>query len=179
VPQKYFDKFPLKSVKLPVGYKENDLDDLPPAGQRIGRNRYFKHIRSQHQWRQGVQGYLASINYADTMLGRVLDSLENGPNKDNTIIVLWSDHGWHLGEKQHWQKYTGWRACTRVGKSIPLGKGEYGNAILSKHTILKQLLHRLPSQGEARTALEIQCHVGKENTASDHRPIFGIIQLKK
>lgn len=48
------------------------------------------------------------------MVGRVLDALENGPNRDNTIVVLWSDHGWHLGEKQHWQKFTGWRVCTRV-----------------------------------------------------------------
>ncbi|SHJ80880.1 Arylsulfatase A [Rubritalea squalenifaciens DSM 18772] len=114
VPQKYFDKFPLEDIKLPPAYKEADLDDLPEAGKITGRNRYFAHIQKQDQWKQGVQGYLASINYADTMLGRVLDALENGPNKDNTIVVLWSDHGWHLGSKEHWQKYTAWRACTRI-----------------------------------------------------------------
>lgn len=122
VPQKYFDKFPLESVKLPIGYKADDLDDLPPTGKRIGPNRYFKHIRSQKQWRQGVQGYLASIHFADAMLGRVLDALEEGPNKNNTIVVLWSDHGWHLGEKQHWQKYTAWRASTRVPLMIKVPK---------------------------------------------------------
>ena len=55
-----------------------------------------------------------ALHFADTMLGKVLDALEKGPNADNTIVVLWSDHGWHLGSKQHWQKFTAWRAVTRV-----------------------------------------------------------------
>ena len=114
VPKKYFAPFPLEGIQLPPGYKEDDLDDLPPSGKKRGPNRYFAHIREHGQWKQGIQGYLASIHFADAMLGRVLAELEAGPNRDNTIVVLWSDHGWHLGEKQHWQKFTGWRAVTRV-----------------------------------------------------------------
>lgn len=114
VPKEYFEPFPLDEIQLPLGYRDDDLDDLPPAGKKRGPNRYFSHIREQGQWKQGIQAYLASIYFADTMLGRVLDALDNGPNQHNTIVVLWSDHGWHLGEKQHWQKYTGWRVCTRV-----------------------------------------------------------------
>jgi arylsulfatase A-like enzyme len=123
VPKKYFEPFPLKDIQLPPGYKEGDLDDLPEEGRRRGPNRYFAHILEQNQWRQGVQGYLASIHFADAMLGRVMDALESGPNRDQTIVVLWSDHGWHLGEKQHWQKYTAWRACTRVPLMIRVPKG--------------------------------------------------------
>lgn len=114
VPAKYFEPFPLEEIQLPPGYREDDLDDLPPAGKKRGPNRYFDHIRAHGQWKAGIQGYLASIHFADAMLGRVLDALENGPHATNTIVVLWSDHGWHLGEKQHWQKYTAWRAVTRV-----------------------------------------------------------------
>lgn len=114
VPRKYFEPFPLESIRLPLGYKENDLDDLPPEGQRRGPNRYFAHIQKHDQWKQGIQGYLASIHFADAMLGKVLDALENSYHADNTIVVLWSDHGWHLGEKQHWQKFTAWRVCTRI-----------------------------------------------------------------
>ena len=114
VPKKYFDQFPIETIQLPPGYRADDLDDLPPEGKRRGPNRYFEHIRKHGQWKQGVQGYLASIAFADAMVGRVLDALQAGPNGDNTIVILWSDHGWHLGEKQHWQKYTAWRACTRV-----------------------------------------------------------------
>ena len=114
VPKQYFEPFPLESIQLPPGYREDDLDDLPSAGKRMGPNRYFEHIRQQDQWKQGIQGYLASIHFADAMLGRVLNALESGPHNDNTIVALWSDHGWHLGEKQHWQKFTAWRAVTRV-----------------------------------------------------------------
>ena len=114
VPEKYFKPFPLESIQLPPGYKEDDLNDLPPEGRRRGPNRYFAHIRKHKQWKAGVQAYLASIHFADAMLGNVLEALENGPHAENTIVVLWSDHGWHLGEKQHWQKFTGWRACSRV-----------------------------------------------------------------
>lgn len=126
VPKEYFSPFPLDEIQLPPGYREDDLDDLPPAGKERGTNQYFAHIQEQGQWKQGIQGYLASIYFADTMLGRVLDALEQGPNKDNTIVVLWSDHGWHLGEKQHWQKYTGWRACTRVPLMIRAPTGTPG-----------------------------------------------------
>ncbi len=126
VPKKYFEPFPLESIQLPPGYREDDLADLPPEGQRRGPNRYFAHIQEENQWKQGIQGYLASIYFADTMLGHVLDALENGPNAKNTIVVLWSDHGWHLGEKQHWQKYTAWRACTRVPLIVRVPKNSPG-----------------------------------------------------
>ena len=126
VPKKYFDAFPLEEIQLPPGYKEDDLDDLPPAGKRRGPNRYFAHIQKHDQWKQGIQGYLASIAFADAMIGRVLDALDSGPHRDNTIVVLWSDHGWHLGEKQHWQKFTAWRLCTRVPLIVRVPQGTPG-----------------------------------------------------
>ena len=126
VPKKYFDMFPIEDIQLPPGYEEDDLEDLPPAGQKRGPNRYFSHIRKHGQWKYGIQGYLASIAFADAMVGRVMEALNNGPNRDNTIVVLWSDHGWHLGEKQHWQKFTAWRVCTRVPLIVRVPKGTPG-----------------------------------------------------
>lgn len=126
VPKKYFDQFPLEEIQLPPGYKANDLDDLPPEGKKRGPNRYFEHIQSQDQWKHGIQGYLASIAFADAMVGRVLNALEQGPNGHNTIVMLWSDHGWHLGEKQHWQKYTAWRLCSRVPLIVKVPQGVVG-----------------------------------------------------
>ena len=128
VPKKYYEPFPLESIQLPPGYKADDLDDLPPAGKRIAENRYFAHIQKEGQWKQGIQGYLASIHYADAMLGKVLAALDASPHAKNTIVVLWSDHGWHLGEKNHWQKYTAWRACTRVTLIVRVPPGAPGLA---------------------------------------------------
>ena len=126
VPKKYFDLFPLDKVQMPPGVKEGDLDDVPEAGRRLGANRYVAHIRKHGLWREGVQAYLASIAYADAMVGRVLDALDRSPYRDNTIVVLWSDHGWHLGEKEHWQKFTGWRVCARVPLIVRAPKGTPG-----------------------------------------------------
>ena len=59
-------------------------------------------------------GYLAAITYADAMIGRLLDALDASEYRDNTIIVLWGDHGWHLGEKEHWRKFALWEEATRA-----------------------------------------------------------------
>ena len=114
VPRPYFDRFPLEDVQLPPGVLDGDLDDLPPAGRKRGPNRYLAHIREHGQWRAGVQGYLASIAFADDMLGRILEAVDSGPRRDDTVVIVTSDHGWHLGEKEHWQKFTGWWRCARV-----------------------------------------------------------------
>ena len=126
VPEKYFEPFPLESILPGPGYKADDVADLPAAGQKLARNRYFEHIQKEGQWKKGIQAYLASIYFADAMLGRVLDALEKSPERDNTIVVLWSDHGWHLGEKEHWQKFTGWRICDRVPLMVRVPKGVRG-----------------------------------------------------
>jgi len=123
VPQKYFEPFPIDSIQLPPGYLVDDLSDLPPEGKRRGPNRYFAHIQENKQWKQGIQGYLASIHFSDAMLGKVLDALEQSGRIEDTIVVLWSDHGWHLGEKEHWQKFTLWRACTRVPLMVRVPRG--------------------------------------------------------
>lgn len=126
VPAQYFEPFPLESIQPGPGYKADDLDDVPPAGLQLARTQYFPHIQKQGQWRHAIQAYLAAIHFADVMVGRVLDALEKSPARDHTIVVLWSDHGWHLGEKEHWQKYTGWRLCTRVPLIIRVPRGVPG-----------------------------------------------------
>lgn len=74
------------------------------------------------------RGYFAATSFTDAQLGRVMGALDSaGPGvADQTITLLWSDHGWHLGEKQHWQKFTAWRACTRVPLMVRVPKGTPG-----------------------------------------------------
>jgi len=108
VPQKYFDAFPLDFVQLPK-ILQNDLDDVPEAGQKICRQNYHHHVTQAGLWKSAVQGYLASIYYADAMVGKLLKSLEQSAYADNTIVVIFSDHGWQLGEKQDWSKFALWQ----------------------------------------------------------------------
>ncbi|MEM1297129.1 MAG: sulfatase-like hydrolase/transferase, partial [Verrucomicrobiota bacterium] len=104
-PRKYYDAFPIESIQLPP-HLENDLDDIPPAGVRMaGPDKDHAKFLKSGRWKAAIQSYLATCAYTDMNVGRLLDALENGPNKGNTIVVLWTDHGWSLGEKQHWRKF--------------------------------------------------------------------------
>jgi arylsulfatase A-like enzyme len=71
-------------------------------------------ILKSGRWKDAVQGYLAAITFCDAMVGRLLDGFDKSAYKDNTIICLWSDHGWHLGEKEHWRKFALWEEATHA-----------------------------------------------------------------
>ncbi len=107
VPQEYFDKFPIDSVQLP-NVLENDLIDVPPLGQRTARQFWHQKILENDLWKEAVQGYLASINYADELVGTLLENLNKSDYADNTVVVIFSDHGWQLGEKNDWSKFALW-----------------------------------------------------------------------
>jgi arylsulfatase A-like enzyme len=111
-PKKYHDMFPPDKITLPE-INENDLDDIPEAGRRMAKaDGDHKQITENGYWRQAVSNYLACIAFTDAQVGRVLDGLDQSAYRDNTIIVLWSDHGWHLGEKLHWRKFALWEEAT-------------------------------------------------------------------
>ena len=110
-PEKYFEKFPEAQTILPK-ILENDLDDVPKSAIRSMSD--HDNVTSSGQWKRAVAAYLACIHYADQNVGRILKALDEGPHADNTIIVLWTDHGWHLGEKNHWRKFTLWEESCRV-----------------------------------------------------------------
>jgi arylsulfatase A-like enzyme len=114
VPRKYFEQFPLESIVLPK-VLASDLDDIPQAGRKMAKpdGDHAKVVKND-QWKLAVQGYLASILFLDAQVGRVMDALEKSPHANNTIVVLWGDHGWHLGEKEHWRKFALWEEATRV-----------------------------------------------------------------
>ena len=114
-PSKYVDMYPLDQIEVPE-VKEDDLNDIGDYGKRLALDGGSKHekVLEFGEWEEAVQAYLASISFADASLGKVLNALDNSQYKDNTIIVFWSDHGYHLGEKQHWHKFTLWERSTRV-----------------------------------------------------------------
>jgi len=127
VPQKYFDMFPLDSIQLPR-VLENDLGDLSDRAVDIAHRagNYHQNVLAAKQWKQAVQAYLASIAFADAMLGKLLDVWENSEYADNTVLVLWSDHGWQLGEKEHWRKFSLWENVARSVLMIKAPKGSPG-----------------------------------------------------
>jgi arylsulfatase A-like enzyme len=114
-PQSYFDMYPEKDVRIPIA-PEDDLDDVPAVGKELAavRKEEYDRIVAEGKWREAVRAYLASISFADAMVGQMIEALDNSEYRDNTILVFWSDNGWHLGEKQHWHKSTLWQRATHV-----------------------------------------------------------------
>ncbi len=112
VPTKYFDMYPPDKITLP-NVDDNDLDDVPELGRKMAKPQGdHAKVLKHKQWSKAVQGYLASITFVDTCVGRVIRALDASAYADNTIVILWSDHGWHLGEKLHWRKFSLWEEAT-------------------------------------------------------------------
>jgi arylsulfatase A-like enzyme len=126
-PEKFFDLYERDSIQLPI-YKEDDLDDLPAhiRIRMLGRYKQHQELEKYGALKDAIQGYLASISFADSMLGRVMESLNSSKYKDNTIIIFWSDQGFHHGEKGHWGKKTLWQRTSHV-PFIWAGKGIASN----------------------------------------------------
>ncbi len=114
VPRKYYELFPRDKIQLPP-HLETDLDDIPPAGRRMAKadGDHAKFLKSG-RWKDAIQSYLAASAYTDMNIGRLLDALDKSPHRDNTIILLWGDHGWSFGEKSHWRKFALWEEPTRA-----------------------------------------------------------------
>ena len=132
VPQKYFDMYPLDEIVLPKTIPD-DLDDI--------LNKYGKPVKSHGTWRrveragqhkQAVQAYLATITFVDECIGVLLDGLASSPYAENTIVMLWGDHGWHLGEKQKYGKTQLWQESCRVPLMVKVpGITPKGNGVLA------------------------------------------------
>jgi arylsulfatase A-like enzyme len=116
-PSRYFEPFAGGRVALPA-FRRDDLDDLGATAKSIALDPVtagtHAHVLQYDQWKAAVAAYLACVHFVDAQVGKLLDALDASPHRDTTIIVLWGDHGWHLGEKQHWGKWTGWDRATRV-----------------------------------------------------------------
>jgi len=116
VPQKWFDMFPLDKIKTPP-YNPNDYNDIPQMAQRVANAPMMpttNELIKNKQWKKALQAYLACIAFVDAQVGKVLNALEKSPYANNTIIVLYSDHGYHLGEKNRFAKQALWERDTHT-----------------------------------------------------------------
>lgn len=131
VPQEYFDRYPLEAIQLPVS-QSDDLRDLPQRFQRLAHLEakfgpaYHEHLVEKGYDKQFVRAYLACVTFADEQVGRLLDAWDASPHAENGYIVLWSDHGYNLGEKEAWSKMKPWydsAHCNLIvaGPGIPEG----------------------------------------------------------
>ena len=106
-PQQFYDALPDRIT--PPKIREDDLVDVPWVGRSMVKLQDDFRFRTDNAWEKVHRSYLACISWADYNIGRVLDALEASPYADNTIVVVWSDHGYHQGEKRSFRKFSLWR----------------------------------------------------------------------
>lgn len=140
VPQKWFDQVPADALKLPELYLE-DLNDVPEISAQIHEMPKYPSIEflidnDEDQYRKCVQAYLACIRFVDMQIGRVLQALAESQHARETIIVLCSDHGYHLGEKNRVSKHSLWEEATRVPLIISPPEIRYSGQRILRRTNL-------------------------------------------
>jgi arylsulfatase A-like enzyme len=120
VPQKYFDKYPMDNLVMPP-IPKNDTEDLPEGAKKMTLNKKWfwngmlkAKEKDPNAYLEYVQAYQACGSFADDMIGKIIDALEKSQHRENTIIILWSDHGFHLGEKNHFEKFALWEKSNHI-----------------------------------------------------------------
>jgi arylsulfatase A-like enzyme len=114
--QPWFDLYPSDNRLLPI-IKPDDRDDTPRFSWYLHWNLpepRLKWVQDNDQWKNLCHSYLACTSFVDAQIGRIMDSLKENGLAENTIIVVWGDHGWHLGSKGITGKNTLWDDGTRV-----------------------------------------------------------------
>ncbi|MEM6362937.1 MAG: sulfatase [Planctomycetota bacterium] len=129
-PRRFFDQYDPKSFTFPPpGYSDNDLDDISDSGRQLAAifgKRWKKHgDMAVADWKRVFHGYLACTSFADWNLGRVIAALDQSPAASNTIVIVTSDNGYHVGEKHHFGKATLWEKSANVPMIVRLPKQQH------------------------------------------------------
>jgi arylsulfatase A-like enzyme len=159
-PQKWFDLYPLETLQMPEVLSD-DLKDISEYAINITR---LKHVAptmdwvvAHEQWKPLVQSYLACISFVDHQIGKVMHALEESPHKDQTYIILYSDHGFHQGEKDRFAKRSLWADGTRVPMIIT-GPGIFQGGICNKPVQLLDIYPTLLELTELKADSRLEGH---------------------
>lgn len=160
VPPQFYDRVPISEMAIDdslVDWVEADIEDLSPqaidefvgndwlkiktTGEKVGGPGGIKDA-----WRAAFQAYLASIAYADYCLGQIVDAIEANPARDHTVVVLWSDHGWNVGDKRRFRKHALWEGANHSILLIAApGVTPAGGAVFPNNVSLQDIYPTLVS----------------------------------
>lgn len=115
-PKRFFDLYPPEKMPLPPDFAPTPTADasVPRYALRYNLDLFYEERPTPERAQAAIAAYYACVSFMDEQLGHVLDALDRLGLRDNTVIVLWGDHGWHLGEKGMWAKGTLFDVSARV-----------------------------------------------------------------
>ncbi len=118
-PQRFFDLYDPDQLIIPEHFDQTDWSRIPEKGKQLAAKGpqdqdQYGVLKRAGKLKEALHAYLAMISFVDDMVGRVLDSLNNSEHADNTVVVFYGDHGFHVGQKNHIGKQTLWRESTQV-----------------------------------------------------------------
>ncbi len=153
-PAPWFEAYPEGKTTMPLA-GPTDREDISDYAKKLTHAAVaprHREVVELGQWEHAVRSYLASISYVDHQIGKVLDALAQSAHADNTVVALWSDHGFHLGEHQRWEKRSLWAESTRVpmilaGPGIKQGKTDQPTGTIDLYPTLTELAGLPPRDG--------------------------------
>jgi arylsulfatase A-like enzyme len=114
VPKQYYDRYDLLEIETPSVPAGGVLATLSPFVRQFFRTQVHKGVVEADVWEEAIQAYMAAVSYADAQVGRLMRALDRSDAWSNTTVVLWSDHGFHLGDQETWGKFTHWEHATNA-----------------------------------------------------------------
>lgn len=117
-PQRFYNMYDIDNIELPKGYDENDLSDIPEIAKELLDPFGRFNPENKQEWKELIRAYYACTSFADWSVGRVIEALDKSKYAENTIVVFWSDNGYHCGEKNHWEKNTLWEQAAKTPMAI-------------------------------------------------------------
>ncbi len=145
-PQKYIDMYDPATIPPPQAPRDQD-QGVPDLAVRFGRPADIFMVRdaTPQTTREAIAAYYACVTFLDTQLGLVLDALEETGLAENTIVIFFSDHGFHLGEHGHWSKYTLFEQSTRVPMIVRVPGNPANGSVCDE---IVELVDLVPTMGD-------------------------------
>jgi arylsulfatase A-like enzyme len=137
-PKEFFDLYPLDKIGMP-DYNPADMDDIPDINKQNFSSPFVDKVRKQQQLKLAYQAYLACMSFTDACIGNVLDALKKSKYANNTIVIFFTDHGFQLGTKNRWEKYSLWKLGTNSPLIVYLPTNQLNGAVCSEAVSLMDI----------------------------------------
>lgn len=137
-PKEYFELYPLDKIGFP-DYLITDMEDVPAVNKQNFSSPFVEKVRKHRQTQLAYQAYLACMSFTDACIGNVLNALNKSRYANNTVVIFFSDHGFQLGTKNRWEKYSLWKLATNSPLIVYLPENKFSGTACNEAVSLMDI----------------------------------------